>query len=80
MKPTARIIRTYKNGEIQTLELFKYENGIVLHRHLLTRNTEKAELYGIFRKFWDSYYCKQEIMLLNDDIVTLVELMEDLEK
>ena len=80
MKPTIKIFRTYKNGEIQSVELFRYKKAIMLHRHLTTKDKEKAEMFGIVRKFWNTYYCKQQILLLDDEIVKLVELLNEIEK
>jgi len=76
MKPTVTLIRNYDNGDIETVELFKYEKAIFLHRHVLTKDEKKAKMYGIVRKFWDSFYCKQELLLMNDEIVKLVEQLE----
>ena len=76
MKPTVRLKKTFDNGVIQTVELFKYEHGVVLHRHELTEDKERAQLIGIHRKIGSKYYCMMELMLMNDEIVSLVELME----
>jgi len=75
MKPTIKIFRNYNNGDIQSVELFKYDKAIMLHRHVLTKNLKMAEMYGIVRKFWGTYYCKQEILLLNDEIEKLVDIL-----
>jgi len=66
---------TEKLPTLQDIENFKYEHGIVLHRHELTEDKERAELMGIKRIFGSKFYCLQEIMLMNDEIIDIVKLM-----
>jgi len=76
MKPTIRLKTTFDNGVIQTVELFKYKHGIVLHRHELTKDKERAEMLGVKRTVGSSYYCMQELMLMNDEIFDLLKIIE----
>ena len=75
MKASVILKRSYESGVIQTIELFKYKKGTVLHRHVLTKDKKMAELYGIHRKFWDTYYCMQEFVIMDDELDTLLEYL-----
>jgi hypothetical protein len=63
MKPsiTTKIIQT--NGDIHSLELFVYKSAFILHKHVLTDNEEKADLFKKNRKFWNKWYCMQELVI-----------------
>jgi len=78
MKPTIRLKKSFDNGVIQTIELFKYEHGVVLHRHELTEDKTRAELMGIKRTFGSKFYCMQEIMLMNDEIQDIAKIIQTL--
>jgi len=61
------------NNDWQTVEVFLTNGGIVFHRHALTSNETKAKMYGIVRKFWNKWYCKQELILTVDELKMLTE-------
>ena len=67
MKPAIRAKRKV-GSNCESIEVFRYNHGVVLHKHLLTKDAAEAKLYGVHRKFWDSYYCWQELMLRDDEV------------
>jgi len=76
MKPliTTKIIKD--NGDIHTLELFSYKSAFVLHKHLITSDDKKAELFQKMRKFWGKWYCKQEIVISKEEYRAIVGFYE----
>lgn len=65
------------NNDIQTVELFILKHGFVLHRHCLTDDEKKAKAFGIFRKFWNKFYTKQEIVLTNDEVYSILKCVSE---
>jgi hypothetical protein len=65
------------NNDIQSVELFILNHGFVLHRHCLTENEKKAKAFGIFRKFWNKYYTKQEIVLTNKEVFSILKCISE---
>jgi len=61
------------NNDWQTVEVFLTKGGVVFHRHALTSSEVKANMYGIVRKFWSKWYCKQELILTVSELKMLTE-------
>lgn len=79
MKPTIKIkYKNFQNGELQSVELFKYSSGLVLHHHLVTMDIKKVELYPIVRKIGKLNYCTQEIALTNTQWIDLLNSMKEI--
>lgn len=71
-KPIITLKRKYSNGDIQSIELFEFDNAFILHRHVLTDSHKRAKLYHIFRKFSNKWYCMQELVITKEEYHCLI--------
>lgn len=55
-------------GELSSVEVFFLKGGVVIHRHHLTDDEDKAKAFKKYRKFWNKWYTMQEL------VITLPEL------
>ena len=74
MKPLITTKIMMDSGDIHTLELFNCKGAYVLHKHVLTSNESKAELFQKMRKFWNKWYCKQEIVITKEEYRSIIEI------
>ncbi len=54
------------------VELFDYERALFIHRHTLTDDDIYAALHKDKRKIFGKWYCNQELLLLDDDLGSIL--------
>ena len=75
--PEKAILQIHKpthHGNVH-VELFRYKNGWMIHRHTLTNDEKFAALHPVKRAILGWWYCTQEIMLLDDELGSIVGLI-----
>lgn len=78
-KPILIIKKKDSIGCHHKIELFNpYETTFVLHRHSLVESEDLSKLLGFKRKFNDKYYCMQEIVMFETEVIALINGVKSL--
>lgn len=62
----------YDNGDYHEVEIFFLRGGIIIHRHVLTEDEERATKWGKYRKFWNKWYTQQEVVILKKELKSIL--------
>lgn len=71
-KANIQLRQKHNDGDYHEIEIFFVRGGIIIHRHVLTENEERADIWKKYRKFWDKWYTMQEIVILKSELKDLL--------
>lgn len=72
-KAHIQIRQQHDDGDYHEVEIFFAHGGIIIHRHILTDNEERAAIWKKYRKFWNKWYTMQEIVILKKELGALLK-------
>ena len=72
-KAEIQVKTKHTDGDIHSVEIFFLKGGIVIHRHVLTDNEEKAKAWNKYRKFWNKWYTMQQVVITLPEIKSILK-------
>lgn len=71
-KANLQLRQKHNDGDYHEIEIFFVRGGIIIHRHVLTENEERATIWNKHRKFWNKWYTMQEVAIMKNELKDLI--------